>query len=167
MNRFLTRKAQPPTVVKLAEALMIVLLLPAAVMLAAVALQLCFDGGFGPALMALLAALVPLWPAAVIIRRRYDRSRAIRIASVLAMVTDGRIDCVELEKKARLRSAEQTLLHLCGKGYMRELHLSAKELVLGENVPPRQMKCPMCGAPVNRKNGAYCCMYCGTLPNGN
>ena len=165
MERFLTRRARPFWIVRVAEAsVMVVLAFWTAVALS-VMFSLIWPLSAGDVIAALLLIGLPVACMVAMTIRLFMRACAVRIASVLSMADTDKVSWELIAQHAHIRNVEKTLWLLYRHKYLKNINIRLKQVEILRKEERGQSKCAMCGAAlVINRSGSLCCPYCGTRP---
>ncbi len=164
MDKYLTTKAKPGRLVRLAENAAALTLAAALFCWGFIAVMGFLQDGFMPlahTLMVLVAipfTLLLSW----LLERKRARKHAQVIVSALCLTAEGCIACDELEKITGVRQLRMVIARLTAKGLVKDIAVMRDLVRLTDREIP-QGRCAMCGAAlVSRGDGAMHCPYCGS-----
>lgn len=174
MEHFLTKKAKPIWLLRLAEGLLI----PPLLVWLAAGVYVFFEkyihelsGGVVIAYLVLFA--LPLAMLCLILRTWLRRRNARKIAAALAWETEDVIPWAQLDEHAEVKDSQRIVGKLWAKHYLRNiepdfgkltLHREVAEVSPAENMALQTRKCPMCGAHLEKRSwGDWACRHCGTV----
>lgn len=174
MEHFLTKKAQPVWLLRLAEGLLI----PPLLVWLAAGVYVFFDKyihelNFGVLIAYIVLFALPLAVLCLILRTWLRRRNARKIASALAWETEGVIPWAQLDDHADVRDSQRMVEKLWAKGYLCNIEPDFEKLTLNREAAEgnpagktalQARKCAMCGAPLEKRTwGDWACRHCGTV----
>ena len=146
MDKYLTEKARPGRMKRLAENAVALLLTALLFAWGFIAVMGFLLDGFMPLahLLMLFAAIPFILLLSAILERKRARIHARSIVSALSVTENGALPFDQLAQVTRINKLEKTINLLTAKGYIRDVKLVRDEVRLGEALQ-RQAVCAYCG----------------------